>query len=182
MQLGDRFPWSSSRPWSRRVVVTGIWATSGGTVPNAADYAIIELRDRRVRGQNRKIGQVTGYLGYRTQSLARNHVHLLGYPGNFDGGQKMHQVTAESFRNTAPNTVEYGSDMRGGSSGGPWVQNFGRTAVGQTGGTNSGVNRIVGVTSYGFVSTAPKTQGSSVLNRRFLEILNIACNWQAGNC
>ncbi len=72
--------------------------------------------------------------------------------------------------------------MRGGSNGGPWVQNFGRAAVGQSGGNNSGPNRIVGVTSYGFVSTSPKTQGSSVLDGRFLDILNIACAWQAGNC
>jgi V8-like Glu-specific endopeptidase len=170
-----------SWPWAY-VITTSTWATGGGTVPNAADYAIIEVQDVSVSGTVRRIGDVVGYLGYQTLSLAGNHAHLLGYPCNLDSCQKQHQVTAEAYRSVSPNNVEYGSDMRGGSSGGPWVQNFGLPADGQTGGVNPGFNRIIGVTSYGYNSTDPKVQGASILDNRFLDILSTACGHRAGNC
>lgn len=167
--------------WSY-VTVSPSWATGGGTVPNAADYGMIEMRDKVINNVSTRIGLVTGYLGYQTLSLTPNHTHMLGYPCNFDSCQKMHQVTAQNGRSVSPNNVEYGSDMRGGSSGGPWIQNFGVAAVGQTGGLNAGMNRIVGITSYGYVSTDPKVQGSSNPNNQFTDILNLICAHQAGNC
>jgi V8-like Glu-specific endopeptidase len=163
-------------------ITTSTWATGGGTVPNAADYAMIEAGDNRVGDVTRTIGSVTGYLGWQTQALIPNHAHLLGYPCNLDSCQKMHQVTAQSAKNISPNNVEYGSDMGGGSSGGPWVQNFGSYSTGQTGGLNAGLNRIVGVTSYGYISTDPKAQGSAIPDSRFVNILNTICAHRAGNC
>jgi V8-like Glu-specific endopeptidase len=161
------------------VTVTGSWAYGGGWVPNGADYAMFELADRATYPA--RIGSVTGFLGWRTLSLNPNHTTMLGYPCNFDSCQQMHQVTAGAFRNTSPNNVEYGSDARGGSSGGPWIQNFGVVSVGQTGGVNSGVNRVVGVTSYGYVSTDPGVQGASVPDSRWVELWNLVCK-PAGNC
>ncbi|STX28661.1 V8-like Glu-specific endopeptidase [Legionella beliardensis] len=163
-------------------LVSASWATGGGSVPNAADYGMLEMQDNIVNGSAKRIGNVTGYLGYQTQALNPNHAHLLGYPCNFDSCLKMHQVTAQSARNVAPNNVEYGSDMRGGSSGGPWVQNFGAYSVGQSGGLNAGINRIIGITSYGYISTDPKAQGSSIPDSRFTSILNSVCAHRAGNC
>ncbi len=165
--------------WSWRwVITTGEWANGKGNVPNAADFAIIEVQDQ----SNKKIADLTGYFGYRTQALLPNHATLLGYPCNLDSCEKMHQVTAESYSSGGSNTVLYGSDMRGGSSGGPWVQNFGAPATGQTAGKNTGVNQIIGVTSYGYVSTEPLVQGSSILNQSFLNILDSACKAKPGNC
>lgn len=164
------------------VMTTSAWSTSGGSVPNAADYALIEIADQPVNGEMKSIGSVTGYLGYQTQSLIPNHAHLLGYPCNFDYCEKMHQVTAQSQRQVAPNNVEYGSDMMGGSSGGPWVQNFGLPAVGQTGGKNPGLNRIIGITSYGYVTNDFKAQGSSILDSRFTTLYNNMCARNASNC
>ncbi|NER98354.1 MAG: trypsin-like serine protease [Symploca sp. SIO1B1] len=171
------------RRWTwRSVVTTGEWASSNNRVPNSADFAIIEVNDQFVNGRIRRIGDITGYLGYRTQRLIPNHATLLGYPGNLDNGQKMHQVTAESFRTNGSNTVIYGSDMRGGSSGGPWVQNFGVAALGQTNGLEQGQNQVIGVTSYGRVSIGPLYQGSSILNSSFISILNTACARRPDNC
>lgn len=167
--------------WSY-VITTGTWASGGGGVPNAADYAMLEVADVSFNGVLRKIGNVTGYLGYRTLGLVPNHSTILGYPGNLDSGEKMHQVTAGSFRTRSPNAGEYGSDMRGGSSGGPWIQNFGTPAVGQTGGLNPGSNLVIGVTSYGPIATDPLYQGSSILDSRFTEILNNVCTRRTGNC
>jgi V8-like Glu-specific endopeptidase len=162
------------------VTVTGAWANGGGAVPNAADYAMFEMRDRDAAPQ--RIGGVTGFLGWQTQSLSQNHTTMLGYPCNLDNCQRMHRVDAGAFRNTSPNNVEYGSDARGGSSGGPWVQNFGDPAAGQTGGTNPGLNRVVAVTSYGYISVDPKVQGAAVPDGRWVELWNIVCAHRAGNC
>ena len=179
-----RHTWSAWRPSGRGpsafVVVTNTWATGGGGVPNAADYAMMEMQDRAASPT--RIGSVTGFLGWQTISLNPNHVTMLGYPFGFDSAELMHRVDAGAFRNTAPNNVEYGSDMTGGSSGGPWVQNFGEPSIGQTGGTNPGLNRVVGVTSYGFVSPDPKVQGASVPDQRWVDLFNLVCAHRAGNC
>ena len=164
------------------VVVTGSWSTGGGAVPNEADYAMLEVEDRDFSGVLRRIGEVTGWLGWQTLSLSRNHTTKLGYPCNIDSCQKMHQELSGSFRDASPNNVEYGSHSRGGSSGGPWIQNFGVVGTGQTGGLNPGTNRVVGVTSYGYVSTDPKVQGASILDDRWVQIWNIVCANRVGNC
>jgi V8-like Glu-specific endopeptidase len=169
--------------WSAAfVAVTTTWATGGGTVPNAADYAMIEVQDRTVNGSLRRIGDVTGTLGWLTNRTMQNHAHLLGYPQNLDSGQKMQQVTAESFRAVSPNNAEYGSDMRGGSSGGPWVQNLGGRADATGVDNRRYPNRVVGITSYGYVSTSPLAQGSSIPDSRFTNLYNGICSHRGGNC
>lgn len=159
--------------------VTGAWASGGGSVPNAADYAMIELQDQP---GGVRVGDVTGSLGWHTLRLMPNHATLLGYPCNLDQCAQMHQVTAGSFRSTSPNNVEYGSDARGGQSGGPWIQNFGKKASGQPGGPNSEANQVIGVVSYGYVSTSPQAQGGSVPDSRWSDLFNTVCAHRAGNC
>ena len=162
----------------RRVGTTSQWLASNGLVPNAADFGMFEMNDRA----GKKIGAITGTLGFRTLSLLPNHTTKLGYPGNLDRGQKMQQVTSQSFRATSPNNVEYGSNARGGSSGGPWVMNYGIQGKGSL---TSNLNAIVGVTSYGPISTAPQYQGSSIPDSRaggFIPLLNTMCAARAGNC
>ena len=163
-------------------MTTGSWSVSNGGVPNRADFGILVMADQSFNGVPTRIGNVTGWLGYRTNALLPNHVKMVGYPVNFDSGQITHQVDAQHFGAAGQATVIYGSDMRGGSSGGPWVENFGTSAVGQTGGLRFFPNRVVGVTSYGPVAVGPLYQGSSVLNQEFLDILTIACNQAPGNC
>jgi len=60
--------------------VTAPWYVGNGTVPNVADYALIEVEDQTVDGVPRKIGEIVGYLGFQTNRLLPNHAHLLGYP------------------------------------------------------------------------------------------------------
>jgi len=163
-------------------VTTDPWITGNGTVPNRSDFAILEIEDRRFGSETRSIGQVTGWFGYRTNALLPNHTKKIGYPAGFDGGEVMHQVDSQSARIAEEDTVIYGSDMTGGSSGGPWIENFGVQSEGQTGGLFPNPNRIVGVTSYGYVSTDPKVQASSNLNQDFLTIFNAACAHRVGNC
>ncbi|HEY0062098.1 MAG TPA: hypothetical protein VGC21_08250 [Telluria sp.] len=172
------------KQWNWRfAIVTGTWASGGGGVPNAADYAMIEFGDQAMvpGGPIVKLGSVTGWLGWQTLSLLNNHTSKLGYPCNLDSCQKMQNVTSSAYRATAPNNVEYGSDARGGSSGGPWVQNFAQLSVGGGTGINTGQNRVVAVTSYGYTSTDPKVQGASIPDDRFVQIWNSICA-RAGNC
>jgi V8-like Glu-specific endopeptidase len=111
------------KAWEATVVwTTGSWGTSGGLVPNRADFAIIEVRNEVFRedGRNlrKRIGDVTGYLGYRTNGLLPNHTKQLGYPANHDFGEIMHQVNSQHFESFDQDTVLYGNDRAGGSSGG----------------------------------------------------------------
>jgi len=166
----------------RAAIVTNTWATGGGTVPNAADYAMIEFGDQAVSNRTLSLGDVTGWLGWQTLSLSANHTSKLGYPCNLDNCQKMQDVASGAFRNVAPNNVEYGSDALGGSSGGPWVQNFQVLQAGGGSGSNTGSNRVVGVTSYIYVPANPKVQGASILDSRWIGIFNTLCGRIAGNC
>lgn len=169
--------------WSTTFVnVTNTWATGGGSFPNAADYAMLEMQDQILNGAWKKVGNITGFLGYQLQSLIPNHVHQLGYPCNFDSCAKMHQVAAQSAVAVAPNNVEYGSDMGGGSSGGPWLQNLGTASIGQTRGMNVGRNRIVGVTSWGYNNPSQMALGASNIDNRFVALLNAMCVHKTGNC
>ncbi|WP_229432591.1 MULTISPECIES: trypsin-like serine peptidase [Massilia] len=172
------------KSWNwRYVITTGTWASGGGGVPNAADYAMIEFADQAMTtgGPLTKLGNVTGWLGWETGRLNANHTSKLGYPCNLDSCQKMQNVTSHSYRPTSPNNVEYGSDARGGSSGGPWVQNFAVLASGGGSGSNTAQNRVVGVTSYGYISADPKVQGASVPDSRWVQIWNQICA-RPGNC
>lgn len=172
------------KAWNwRYVITTGAWASGGGGVPNAADYAMIEFGDQPIAtgGPSTKLGNVTGWLGWQTVSLNSNHTSKLGYPCNLDRCQKMQNVTSNSYRPTSPNNVEYGSDARGGSSGGPWVQNFAVMAGGGGAGSNVGQNRVVGITSYGYISVDPKVQGASIPDSRWVQIWSQICA-RSGNC
>lgn len=173
------------KAWNWRFVTTTYtWATGNDEVPNAADYAMIEFDDQPVTtgGAGVKLGNVTGWLGWQTNSLIPNHTSKLGYPCNLDACQKMQNVTSNSFQATEPNNVEYGSDARGGSSGGPWVQNFQLLQAGGGTGIRTGSNRVVGITSYGYVSEEPKVQGASILDGRWVQLFNTVCGARPGNC
>lgn len=167
------------------VTVTGTWANGGGTVPNGSDFAILELDELFFTDDLfHPIGDVLGWLGWKINALKQNHVHILGYPKNLDNGTKMHQVAAQIKKYTAgTNTSTAGSDMMQGSSGGPWVQNFGLPANGQTfKGGLSQLDLIVGVTSFGPLAKAPKFAGSSMPDNRFVALVTQACNRVPGNC
>ncbi|ETX07800.1 MAG: hypothetical protein ETSY2_09080 [Candidatus Entotheonella gemina] len=165
----------------QRAVVTGEWSNGGGTVPNAADYALIETQDQLVNGVTRRIGEVTGGLGWQTLSLLPNHVHMFGYPTNLDGGEIMHQVTGQSFGPIAPNNAAYGSDMGPGAGGGPFVQNFGELALGHIDGLNPLRNAVVGVSS-AFSPPPGFAQAGSIFDSRFVDLFNNACANRPGNC
>ncbi len=169
------------RAWIwRNLVVTAAWSEGGGLVPNGADYAMIAFADQSLQpgAAVARLGNVTGWLSWQTASLYPNHTSKLGYPCNLDDCEKMQDVTSSSFRLAEGNSVEYGSDAREGSSGGPWVQNFAHVPVG---GDDNPVNAIVGVTSYVYNDEAEKLQGASIPDNRWIQLWKTICA-PSGNC
>jgi V8-like Glu-specific endopeptidase len=162
--------------------VPGTWYNGGGKIPNAGDFGCLAFKDQTINGAVVKLANVVGKIGFQTLSTIPNHAHILGYPGNLDNGEKMHQVTAQSAVAVSPNNAEYGSDMSLGAGGGPWIQNFGPASTGQTGGTNPARNMLIGITSYGFNDTYSFGNGSSILNDDFTSLYQFVCGQAAGNC
>jgi V8-like Glu-specific endopeptidase len=153
---------------------TGSWVAGSGGVPNAADFGVLVAADKVVGGQSRRIGELTGWLGWKTLALLGNNVSANGYPANLDSGQLLQRTSAHVLRTASPNSAEMGSDQRGGSSGSAWVQDWGVASAGQPG-RELGGNVMVGITSYGPVALTPRYQGSSILNNEWVAIWNLAC-------
>jgi V8-like Glu-specific endopeptidase len=175
--------WNGSAPlqtWNwRYVATTTTWHNGGGGVPNAADYAMIELEDRFISGSTKRIGQVTGWLGWETGSCNNNHTHKLGYPGNVFGGSRLSVATSQTWRNVAPLNCEYGTSQTFGASGGPWVQNFAPSnPIPQS---KPGLLRVVAVASYTY-GQAFGVLGASNPDSRWVSVWNTVCAHRAGNC
>jgi len=171
------------------VIVSATWNNTGGALPNNGDFGLIVLQDQSFSGAapvsvKTKVGASFTAV---TSNLTDTHVTILGYPCNFDSCNILQRDDSSDHRvgSTAAgnNAFEYGSDMAGGSSGGPWVQNFGDPlSAAPTGVRNLTRNAVVGVTSYGFTDPNVKILGASGFNAEFAAMLNAACTNATGNC
>jgi V8-like Glu-specific endopeptidase len=171
------------------VIVSATWNNTGGALPNNGDFGLIVLQDQSFSGGapvNVK-SKVGASFTAVTNNLVDTHVTILGYPCNFNSCNIMQRNDSSDHRSGSTaagnNAFEYGSDMTGGSSGGPWVQNFGDPlSAAPSGSRNLKRNGVVGVTSYGYTDTSVKVLGASGFNAEFTNMLNTACGNAAGNC
>ena len=171
--------WTPTGEW-----VTNTWYFSNGSVPNAQDVGMLIIGDHRsaLGGPAIKIGNVTGWLGWEINVLSNDNVTMLGYPCNLDSCLKMQETTAQAFESGGNNTTIFGSAMRGGASGGPWIQDYGVQPAGAPP-VAFGGNVLVAVTSYGPIATSPEYLGASNLDSRFQSLLTSACGAAgSGNC
>lgn len=136
-------------------------------------------------------GTSTGWYGYGWNGLGfttagQTHVTQIGYPVCLDNGSLMERNDSQGFKSGAnSNNTIIGSLMCGGSSGGPWLINFGvrPTLTGTTPGTAASENIVVGVTSWGYVDNALKEQGASpFLSGNIMTLANSACAAAAAAC
>ena len=176
--------------WAARfVTVSATWSNTAGALPNNGDFGLIVLQDQSFSGGvpvNVKTKVGASFTAV-TNNLPNTHVTILGYPCNFNSCSIMqrndssdHRVGSTAVGNNAPRRR---SDMTGGSSGGPWVQNFGDPlSAAPTGTRNLTRNAVVGVTSYGFLDPNVKVLGASGFNAEFAAMLNTACANATGNC
>jgi len=168
-------------------VTTNNWFLSGA-VPNSQDVAMIEVQDIVRGGILRRIGEVTGWLGWWTLWGREypNNITQLGYPCNLDACGKMQITHAQGVR-IVNNNVEIGSAQQGGSSGGPWIQDHGVASVGAPAFTAG--NWVLGVTSYQYLGDpSPQILGASIFQNAgfpghgFGDVWNSACAHRVGNC
>lgn len=96
----------------------------------------------------------------------------LGYPVALDNGYQMERtnsfgkyVAGTGANGKALKNTQLGSAQTGGSSGGPWIVNFGtRPSVDSSSaslGSASDSNIVVGVTSWGYTTVGSNVQGAS---------------------
>jgi V8-like Glu-specific endopeptidase len=171
-----RWPWA----W---VIVSGTWAVGGHAWPNAQDVAILEVSDFvDKRGVVRKLSEYTGFLGYKTLAVSNNNLTMLGYPLNLNSGELMVANQAQTAGDAGNNTYAYGSLMMNGSSGGPWIQDFGQHGKWGQFTLEAGGNLLVSVTSWGPTEPGPYWFAGSQLDSRFLSLLETACAHRIDNC
>lgn len=150
--------------WSA-LVRPGSWADGSDIGTGAArdnDLAVIALAPN---GSGRFAGDLTGYLGYgwnnysfvsssKTGNLNTGAVSTLGYPFLMDGGAIMQRTDGPAYTTTLGGAGQLwqGSNLTGGSSGGPWVVNLRSRTAALAGGAVEGTASamaVVGVTSWG---------------------------------
>jgi len=144
------------------------------------DIAVLRLNPQA----NAFPGAATGWYGFGTNtwgftSNGLTHITQIGYPVCLDNGQQMQRNDSQGFKSVSnSNNTVIGSLMCGGSSGGPWVVNFGirPSLTGTANGTAPNPNIVVGVTSWGFINNAVKEQGASpFLSTNITVLVNAAC-------
>jgi len=121
------------------------------------------LKDMRPGNAGGFYNYSSGDYSYVTFNGAkRTQMTAMGYPGNLDSGAKMSRTDSVGTQQT-PNQVVIGSSMRGGSSGGPWIVNFGisPTYTASSPGVDSMSNTVMATTSWGYTSDSYKLQGAS---------------------
>lgn len=135
------------------------------------DIAVVVLEPR----SGRFIADVTGsyefpsndnygYIDFLDEKAAQ--ITQLGYPLRDFDGDKMIRTDSLGYWDQ-PNNVVIGSNQTGGSSGGPWLQNFGTPMTEFTGppAFADDPNQVVATTSWGFNNGKVKVQGASRFSR-----------------
>jgi len=136
-------------------------------------------------------GTSTGWLGYgwNGYSFTSNHltqITQLGYPAGLHNAVYMERNDSYGYVSSSnSNNTVIGSNMNGGSSGGPWIANFGLPSVltGETKGSASTPNVVVGVTSWGYTNLALKEQGAAPFtSNNIVSLLGSACGATPAAC
>lgn len=167
-------------------VIRTSWITTGGALPSPVDFGAIVLPDQNIGGSVKKLSQVVGEYKVTLNHLFDTHVTMLGYPCNFDNCNIMQRVDSSDHRvppgYTGGDVYEYGSDMTGGSSGGPWLENFGVGAQ-PVQGPWKVRNGVVAVTSYIYTDGGSAlVEGASELDEEWTSVYDAACGQATGNC
>ena len=179
--------WTAATAWVMTSYYSGTesCAVSGVVCPN--DVAVIVLNPQGGVYAGAKTGYYgygwNGY-GYTPQNIAQ--LTQLGYPVALDGGLLMQRTDSYGFvdGNASNNTV-IGSLQTGGSSGGPWLVNFGIKPVlsGTAVGAEATRNTVVNVTSWGYTSTLVKQQGASPFTSgNIVPLVSSACGGAPSAC
>jgi V8-like Glu-specific endopeptidase len=171
--------WSAQQVWIEHTYYNG---TDGCTVYGIVcpdDVAVIILNTQ----SGDYPGTAAGWFGYwyggGFTSSGLTQITQLGYSAGLDNGLYLERTDSYGYISASDsNNTIIGSNMNAGSYGGPWIVNFGfpSTLTGETNGSFSHPDVIVGVASWGYTSNAPKEQGASPFTSNNIKsLLNSAC-------
>jgi V8-like Glu-specific endopeptidase len=167
-------------------------AAPGVVCENDLAVIVLERRDEKfIADLTGKYGFSSGDFGYADFfGNKAAQITQLGYPSdNYDGVQ-MIRTDSLGYQD-APYNVIIGSAQTGGSSGGPWLENFGmKTSFTGTAATDDVSNRVVGTTSWGYISDRAKIQGASRFSKNTTytikpnidSLVESACGSNSGYC
>lgn len=100
-----------------------------------------------------------GYIDFGSRPSGQ--ITQLGYPSKDFDGLAMIRTDSLGYHED-PNNVLLGSNQTGGSSGGPWLMNFGtKTSFSGPTPSDDQSNTVVAVTSWGYTQGTVKVQGAS---------------------
>ncbi len=171
---------------SQAIIIPGVYfnGTDECVVPGIIcenDVAIVVMNSEVNDGVEEEVGNVVGRYGLYQNDRGYTplgspdgemaaHLTQISYPQANYTGVRMIQAESVAIQDAAlvfgpgldANQVVMGNNMTGGSSGGPWIHNFGKSD-GSTGTppVDSNRNRVAAVTSWGFVDDSIKLQGAS---------------------
>lgn len=151
------------------------------------DIAILALASQNGEYPGKRTGWFSyGWdgAGFTVQKIT--HVTQIGYPGCLDNAGLMERNDSQGGvdASDANNTI-IGSLMCGGSSGGPWILNFGLqpALTGTQFGSAPTPNMVVGVTSWGSTNNAVKWMGASPFRADNVKrLVDSACNDYPAAC
>jgi V8-like Glu-specific endopeptidase len=171
--------WSAQQVWIKTAYYNGTdnCAVYGVVCPD--DVAVIILNSQNASYPGTNAGWFGYWYGGGFTSNGLTQITQLGYPVGLDNAALMERNDSQGFISSSnSNNTVIGSNMNGGSSGGPWIANFGLPSAltGETNGSFSPSNVLVGVTSWGYTSTGPKEQGAAPFTSGNIQLLlNLAC-------
>jgi len=179
--------WSVSQAWVKTSYYNGTQPCAQSGVICSADVGILVLAPQG----GSYAGNATGWFGYGWDGWGFNTssqilITQLGYPVALDSGLMMQRTDSQGFisPDLSNNTI-IGSLQTGGSSGGPWLANFGLAPLlaGTSFGSFASHNIVVGVTSWGYTDGAVKEQGASPFtSNNIVSLVNSACASQPAAC
>jgi V8-like Glu-specific endopeptidase len=176
--------WYAQKIYAMSAYVNGTDSCAVAGVVCRSDIAVVVLKPQSGVYPGTRTGWY-GY-GYGGYSYADGVVQVtqLGYPVALDSGGLMERTDSYGYvDSTSSNNTVIGSRQTGGSSGGPWLANFGVTPTQTSGypegaiGTAASANIVVGVTSWGYNDGgAMKEQGASpFLSTNIKTLIASAC-------
>ena len=179
--------WTAKSVFVLAAYVQGTDTCSQRGVVCKDDVALIVLNPQNGKYPGSSTGWYGwGYDGYGFTGNGLTHVTQIGYPACLDNGQIMERNDSQGMTSSAnANNTVIGSLMCGGSSGGPWLVNFGKrpNLTQTTSGFSSSDNIVIGVTSWGSISTGPKDQGAApFLSTNIKNLVTAACNAYGTAC
>jgi len=172
--------WDAQTVWIPTAYKNGTDTCSTTGIVCNNDVATVLLKKNSNNQYPSNVSQI-GYYGYGwngygfvkekgggRKSSKRSAITQLGYPSGLDNGALMQRGDSYakytgSGQGKSPLNLIIGSQMNGGSSGGPWLVNFGTASsiTGSSAGKVPNRNVVQATTSWGYTSNTIQIQGAS---------------------